>query len=183
MHEGLSEVEYRVLNELIHDSSEPAARLAKKLGLSRNTVSRAIRNLVKRGVIRRFTVDVSEEYSGGSVVALVMSGKPANLERFTEVYELIDGKFLGIAKVADMSELESLIKENGAVQVQFFISNKRIWRSGSISVSPSELHCDYCGGLIKGEPLTARYHNRTYYFCCNNCLGDFKKKQRSPAPN
>ncbi|GGP19380.1 hypothetical protein GCM10007981_02830 [Thermocladium modestius] len=181
MPEGLSEVEYRVLNELIHDSREPTARLAKKLGLSRNTVSKVIRGLVRRGVIRRFTVEVSEEYSGGSIVALIMNEKPTKLDRFNEVYELIDGKFLGVAKVADMNELEFLIKENGASQTQFFISNKRMWRRDSTSITPSELHCDYCGGLIKGEPLTARYHNRTYYFCCSNCLGDFRKKQRSQS--
>ncbi len=149
MPEGLSEVEYRVLNELIHDSREPTARLAKKLGLSRNTVSKVIRGgLVRRGVIRRFTVEVSEEYSGGgSIVALIMNEKPTKLDRFNEVYELIDGKFLGVAKVADMNELEFLIKENGASQTQFFISNKRMWRRDSTSITPpSELHCDYCGG-------------------------------------
>ena len=40
MVDKLTETEYRILNELLQDSSEPIARLSRKLGLSRNTVSK-----------------------------------------------------------------------------------------------------------------------------------------------
>ncbi|MFP3306478.1 MAG: Lrp/AsnC family transcriptional regulator [Thermocladium sp.] len=107
----LTETEYRILNELIQDSSEPITRLSRKLGLSRNTVSKTIRNLASRGVITRFTIEVGREYINDDVMAiLITETKPTRLDLFSEIYESVDGRFIGIIKANNLAEIRKAIR-------------------------------------------------------------------------
>lgn len=180
MVDKLTETEYRILNELLQDSSESISRLSRKLGLSRNTVSKTIRNLVSRGIITKFTIEVGREYINDDVMAiLIMKSKPAKLDLFSEIYESVDGKAIGIIRASNLGEIRRIIMESNARVMQIFIVDKQLWSNRVISIRNPGLHCDYCGGLIKGSPIIERYHNRTYYFCCTNCLNDFRKGHRN----
>ncbi|KUO91485.1 MAG: TRASH domain-containing protein [Thermocladium sp.] len=176
----LTETEYRILNELIQDSSEPITRLSRKLGLSRNTVSKTVRNLASRGVITRFTIEVGREYINDDVMAiLITETKPTRLDLFSEIYESVDGRFIGIIKANNLAEIRKAIRESKVSIVQLFIVDKQLWSNRVINIRNPRLHCDYCGGLIRGSPIIERYHNRTYYFCCMNCLNDFRRSHRN----
>lgn len=54
------------------NSRESTANLARKLGMSRTTVTSRIERLEKRGVITGYTVQFSEDYERGRIQAHVM---------------------------------------------------------------------------------------------------------------
>lgn len=64
----IDEIDRKILEILRENASMPNAALGKKVGLSEPATRRRVANLVSRGVIRRFTIDVEE---GGGVSALV----------------------------------------------------------------------------------------------------------------
>ncbi|MFT4635104.1 MAG: DNA-binding Lrp family transcriptional regulator [Arenicella sp.] len=54
------------------NSRESTANLARLLGMSRTTVTSRIERLEKRGVIRGYTIQFSEDYERGRIQAQVM---------------------------------------------------------------------------------------------------------------
>ena len=54
------------------NSRESTANLARKLGMSRTTVTNRIERLEKRGIITGYTVQFSEDYERGQIHAHVM---------------------------------------------------------------------------------------------------------------
>ena len=64
----IDETDRKMLEILREDARMPNGKLGKKIGLSEPAARRRVANLVSRGVIRRFTIDVEEE---GAVQALV----------------------------------------------------------------------------------------------------------------
>ena len=64
----LDEIDRKILEILREDARIANEALGKKIGLSEPAARRRVANLVARGVVRRFTVDVEE---GGAVQAIV----------------------------------------------------------------------------------------------------------------
>jgi DNA-binding Lrp family transcriptional regulator len=64
----IDEIDRKILEILRENARIPNEKLGKKVGLSEPAARRRVNNLVSRGVVRRFTVDVEE---GGAVQALV----------------------------------------------------------------------------------------------------------------
>lgn len=64
----IDEIDRKVIEILRENARIPNEKLGKKIALSEPAARRRVNNLVSRGVIRRFTVDVEE---GGAVQALV----------------------------------------------------------------------------------------------------------------
>jgi len=64
----IDEKDRKILELLREDARIPNEKLGRKVGLSEPATRRRVANLVSRGVIRRFTIDVEE---GGGVQALV----------------------------------------------------------------------------------------------------------------
>jgi len=155
----LTEIEYRVLDILKNNSRLPVSEIAKELGVSRATVSRAIRSLEAKGV--RFTVDFPEYMAR----AFVITRKPQG----EEYYRLIDGRFMVVLKGRSMDELVKSISELEDRE-EVFITIP----SGSVR-PPADLTCDYCGGPVN-KPLIYRRWRKTYYVCCRTCLRELKKR-------
>ena len=64
----MDDIDRKILELLREDARIANEALGKKVGLSEPAARRRVANLVTRGVIRRFTVDVEE---GGAVQAIV----------------------------------------------------------------------------------------------------------------
>jgi DNA-binding Lrp family transcriptional regulator len=64
----IDEIDRKIIELLRENATQPNASIGKKVGLSEPAARRRVSNLVSRGVIRRFTIDVEE---GGGVQALV----------------------------------------------------------------------------------------------------------------
>ncbi|MEI6109497.1 MAG: Lrp/AsnC family transcriptional regulator [Actinomycetes bacterium] len=67
----LDQVDVELLNQLDSDSSISNASLASGVGLAASTTLMRVRNLVQRGIIRRFTIDVDYNAIGLGVQAIV----------------------------------------------------------------------------------------------------------------
>ena len=64
----IDEIDRKILELLRESANMPNEKIGKKVGLSEPAARRRVANLVTRGVIKRFTIDVEE---GGGVSALV----------------------------------------------------------------------------------------------------------------
>jgi DNA-binding Lrp family transcriptional regulator len=91
------------------NAREPTASLARKLGLARSTVQERIARLEREGIIKGYTVRVSEEAAAGNLRAIVMiTADPkqadrvgAELRRMPEVRTLsaVSGAYDMVASV------------------------------------------------------------------------------------
>jgi DNA-binding Lrp family transcriptional regulator len=57
----IDEIDRKILELLKNEAKMPNARLGKKVGLSEPAARRRVANLERRGVIRRFTIDIEEK--------------------------------------------------------------------------------------------------------------------------
>ncbi|MCX8198010.1 MAG: Lrp/AsnC family transcriptional regulator [Candidatus Micrarchaeota archaeon] len=64
----MDEIDRKIIELLRENSAQANAKIGKKVGLSEPATRRRIGNLVKHGIIQRFTIDVNES---GGVQALV----------------------------------------------------------------------------------------------------------------
>ena len=67
----LDETDMKILAELIKDSNLSVPKLSKKINVNPSVVYSRIKRLVKRKLIKRFTVEVNEEVLGYTVSAIV----------------------------------------------------------------------------------------------------------------
>lgn len=58
----MDQVDEQILRFLREDSRQPNAELARKLNMSESAVRRRITNLLKGGVVRKFTVEIDDSH-------------------------------------------------------------------------------------------------------------------------
>jgi len=118
----LDELDWQILRELAHNSRQSLRKLAKKIGVSVNTVSARIKELEKRGVIKKYTIVVDYEKLGFDLTAIIevsiLKGKLMKVEKdiarlpgVCAVYDvtgLTDAMVL--ARVKNRRELNKLVK-------------------------------------------------------------------------
>ncbi|MBI2184870.1 MAG: Lrp/AsnC family transcriptional regulator [Thaumarchaeota archaeon] len=67
----IDDTDMKILTELVRDAGLSVPKLSKKINVNASVVYSRIKRLAKRGLIRRFTVEVDEELLGYSVAALI----------------------------------------------------------------------------------------------------------------
>ncbi len=65
------ELDMNILSELNRDASISVPKLAKKLGINASVIYSRIKRLVKRGVIKSFTIVINDEALGINIHAIV----------------------------------------------------------------------------------------------------------------
>ena len=65
------ELDMNILTELSKDASISVPKLAKKLGINASVIYSRIKRLVKRGVIKKFTIVINDEVLGINVHAII----------------------------------------------------------------------------------------------------------------
>ncbi|MCP8323587.1 MAG: Lrp/AsnC family transcriptional regulator [Candidatus Methylarchaceae archaeon HK02M2] len=137
-------MDMKILTELIKDSSLSIPKLSKKIDANPSVVYSRIKRLLKRDVIKTFTIVVNEELLGYTVTAIIGTEIDAR-QRETIINELltikevrnvseVTGRFdlLILIKTKSMDELYNIISENigkisGILHTETFIEmNKRI---------------------------------------------------------
>jgi len=115
----IDDIDREILRMLQDNSRVAFKRIAEKVGVSEATIFVRVKNLKKKGVIKRFTAIVSPELLGKSLTAFVLiNSEPKKLENVLEtlsdmddVYEVYDvtGAYYIIAKIRTENK-ESLAK-------------------------------------------------------------------------
>jgi len=100
--ETIDQLDKIILNELMKDSRKSIRMLARKLGIPASTLHDRVKKLVKRGIIRGFTVLLDEAKLGYTVKALILIN--------------VDGKHI--------LEVEEQIAENPNVQLVLDITGE-----------------------------------------------------------
>ena len=137
----IDELDLKVLNELLQDSSQSVPKLSKKINVNTSVVYSRIKRLVKRGLIKRFTIEVNDEMLGYAVSAFVgvnVDAKKrdkaiAGLKEIPEVREIyeVTGRFdfLVHVKTKTLESLHSIVAEkigqlDGVTHTETFIAMK-----------------------------------------------------------
>lgn len=123
----IDDVDKTILEMLQEDSRVALRKIAEKLSVSEATIFVRVKKLREKGVIKRFTVDVSPELLGKGLVAFVMlkadpQKYPETLEgikAINDICEIYDvtGNYYAILKVRTGSreELRSIIDKLGLI--------------------------------------------------------------------
>jgi len=93
------ELDMKILSELIKDASISVPRLSKKLHINASVLYSRIKRLSKKGLIRKFTILVNDEFLGINVKAIV------GINRDPKLKESIHTELLKISEVRVISEV------------------------------------------------------------------------------
>lgn len=93
------ELDMKILSELTKDASISVPTLSKKLDINASVLYSRIKRLTKKGLIKKFTVVVSDEMLGINVKALI------GLNRDPKLKENIHTEILKIPEVRILSEV------------------------------------------------------------------------------
>jgi len=66
----IDDLDLKILSELAHDASISVPKLSKKISVNASVVYSRIKRLVKRGLIKKFTIVINDEALGFGVKAL-----------------------------------------------------------------------------------------------------------------
>jgi len=76
----MRDIDRRILLQLLKDGRQPAVEIAKKLGVTRQTVSKKIELFMKDGTINTFTVKLDPEKFGFTIKAYILLREEPRVE-------------------------------------------------------------------------------------------------------
>ncbi|MBA7599218.1 DNA-binding transcriptional activator DecR [subsurface metagenome] len=140
----MEELDRKILLQLIKDSEQPVTKIAKKVGASRQTVAKKIKQFKAEGVIASFTARLNPEKFGLSTKAYILLHEDSREElrrknmaaikqfhQVTEFYRLF-GRYSAILEVLvrDSKELTKLVKRihrlKGVRETETFIVHSAV---------------------------------------------------------
>jgi len=138
----IDDTDMKILAELIKDASLSVPKLSKKINVNASVVYSRIKRLLKRRLVKRFTVDVNDEILGYVVTAIIGVNMDAKfresiideLVRLNEVREVseVTGRFdlLVVVRTRSLDELHDTVsgrigRINGVSHTETFIEMKR----------------------------------------------------------
>ena len=93
------DLDMKLLYELTQDSSISVPTLSKKLGINASVLYSRIKRLMKKKLIKKFTVDIDESLLGVGVKATI------GVNRNPKLKEQIHKKFMDASEVVSISEV------------------------------------------------------------------------------
>lgn len=94
------EVDLKILHELVTDAGQSVPELSKKIQVNPSVAYSRIKRLIKKGLVKRFTVQVNEDLLGWKVLAYVGVNTDAK-RRDAVLRELLDEE--GVRQVAEVT--------------------------------------------------------------------------------
>ncbi|MCS7116114.1 MAG: Lrp/AsnC family transcriptional regulator [Nitrososphaerota archaeon] len=141
----IDDIDMKILAELIQDASLSVPKLSKKINVNASVIYSRIKRLIKKDLIKKFTVEVNEEALGLTISAIIginieqrlrdgILKELLNLNEVRSVSE-VTGRFdlLVEVKTRTLDELHRLISENigrinGIVRTETFMEMKKTRR-------------------------------------------------------
>lgn len=151
----IDDLDVKILSELARDASISVPRLSKKINVNSSVVYSRIKRLVKRGLIRKFTIIINDEALGFSVKALTGINMDSKLRdnvlnelfKIPEVREVaeVTGRFdvLVTMTARSLDEMHQLISEKigrieGVQKTETFIEMRKTTRELAYPTSISK---------------------------------------------
>jgi len=137
----IDEIDTKILNVIINDASISVPKLSKKINVNSSVCYSRIKRLIKRKIIKKFTVEVNDEIIGYQVTALVGLNTDTkmrdeileNLTKLSEVREIreVTGRFDVLIKIKahSLNDLHNIVtgkigKIDGIIRTETFIELK-----------------------------------------------------------
>lgn len=167
----LDEYDMKILDILSENSRMSYSEIAKKLGLTRQTVKSRIEKLEKEGVIEKYTIKVSPVIDTRKTFFMLIKSDEVP-EDFVEIYRVGKNRYLVKAVIASPDALAGYAEKYEVVEIMPVLE----YRQGKL-VEGMEVvfRCDYCGKELFEKPIVYRRHNKLYVFCCPTCLDMFRE--------
>jgi Lrp/AsnC family transcriptional regulator for asnA, asnC and gidA len=141
----IDDLDLKILSELSRDASISVPKLSKKVNINASVVYSRIKRLIKRGLIKRFTVIINDEALGLNVKALTGINMDSKLRdnvlnelfKIPEVREVseVTGRFdvLVTMNARSLDEMHQLISEKvgrieGVQKTETFIEMRKTAR-------------------------------------------------------
>jgi Lrp/AsnC family leucine-responsive transcriptional regulator len=191
----IDSVDAQIIELLQQDGRMMYKDIADKVGVSLPTVRARLRNLMKLGLIKKFTVVVDSEKIMGRVKAFVLADVDVeNTDQFRENLEKVEeiraAFFVAGSKrvlldvdVEDMEHLNTLMfrlsKGFGFSGFSVYVSTKILKEEYGSRVKPDtplQFRCRFCDCIIYGKPLIRHYYGGKYYFSGEECASAFKER-------
>jgi Lrp/AsnC family transcriptional regulator, regulator for asnA, asnC and gidA len=148
----IDDLDVKILSELARDASISVPRLSKKININSSVVYSRIKRLVKRGLIKKFTIVINDEALGFNVKALTGINMDSKLRdnvlnelfKIPEVREVaeVTGRFdvLVTMNARSLDEMHQLISEKigrveGVQKTETFIEMRKTSREMAYSTS------------------------------------------------
>jgi len=172
----LDEYDLKILNLLRENSRLSISEISKILGISRPTVKSKIERMEREGIIKGYTVKLSDNLVKENFVFAIVEANDVKdvLDRddVVEVHRIASNKFLVKFVVGDFEALREIAKDLKIVEFYAVVESWTKERDLKLKV---DFKCDYCGKETFDEPLVYKFHNKVYLLCCPTCLDEFKK--------
>ncbi len=141
----IDDLDLKILSELSKDASVSVPKLSKKVNINASVVYSRIKRLIKRGLIKKFTVIINDEALGLNVKALTGINMDSKLRdnvlnelfKIPEVREVseVTGRFdvLATINARSLDEMHQLISERvgrieGVQKTETFIEMRKTER-------------------------------------------------------
>lgn len=151
----IDDLDIRILGELARDASISVPKLSKKINVNSSVVYSRIKRLVKRGLIKKFTIIINDEALGFNVKALTGINMDSKLRdnvlnelfKIPEVREVaeVTGRFdvLVTMNSRSLEEMHQLISEKigrieGVQKTETFIEMRKTARELAYPASISK---------------------------------------------
>jgi Lrp/AsnC family transcriptional regulator for asnA, asnC and gidA len=132
----------KILAELVKDASISVPRMSKKINVNSSVVYSRIKRLVKRGLIKKFTIIVNDEALGFTVKAIIGLSMDSKLREnvLTELFKIaevreiteVTGRFDVLVTIAAraLDEMHQLISDKigrieGVQKTETFVEMKK----------------------------------------------------------
>ena len=187
---NLDEIDHKILQELLVNARASITELAEKIGTSRVTIRSRLKKLVDEKIIQSFTVELNPDvFSQGVEVFITL--KASDVDEITKILENEDviheiyhtageKNVFCKAEIPNITNLKDLLNKIAELNVPFETSVviNKIKQVKPIPKILSGLRCNYCGKKITEDPHVLVLNNKKYYFCCDTCKSEFKKKMK-----
>lgn len=168
MERNLSETEQRMLALLKIDSRKNISELAASLGISRVTTKKVLDGLIEEGIIKSFTITLSDE-DENLVLVYLEDISTVPMELILEDYELIDGKHIIVLYYENLPKL----KNAKILNVRIVVKKSNLNNVGRLAL----IHCDLCGKEIPSRPIVVQINKKVHYACCPTCEKGLKRRE------
>lgn len=139
----IDEIDMKILAELVKNANLSVPKLSKKINVNPSVIYSRIKRLIKRNIIKNFTIAVNEESLGYIVTAVIgvdidsklrenILNELSNLPEVKEVSE-VTGRFDLIVSIRakSLDELHNLVSEkigkiNGILHTETFIEMRKV---------------------------------------------------------
>ena len=167
----LDDIDLKIIYALMENSRLSFSELAKSLGISRPTIKKRVEELVKSGVIEKFTVKVSERILKRTYTAfaIVETDKPEefmNLKCVNEVYKLCGNKYLVSMKFCSMDGIRETFEKltEFSDSIEFYPCLTKLKEDNGMQLNV-EVSCEICGRRTEDFSLVDGR------IVCSNCKG------------